>query len=65
MSPRDWRFYGFVGGSLLAAGILAALLVGGEIAGTRVTESEPPERTQVTAVALGRFICPAANVGME
>jgi len=38
MSPQDWRFYGFVGGCLLAAGVLCALVVGGEIGGTRVAE---------------------------
>ena len=38
MSHQDWRFYGFIGGCLLAAGILVALLVGGEIGGTRVAE---------------------------
>lgn len=34
----DWRFYGFVSGCLLAAGILVALLVGGELGDTRVAE---------------------------
>jgi len=38
MNHQDWRFYGFVGGCPLAAGILAALLVGGEVAGSHVAE---------------------------
>ena len=38
MSHEDYRFYGFVGGCLLAAGLLIALLVGGEVGGTRVAE---------------------------
>jgi hypothetical protein len=38
MSYQDRRFYGFVGGGLLAAGLLVALLVGGKVAGPRVAE---------------------------
>jgi hypothetical protein len=38
MSHKDWRFCGFVGACLLAAGILVALVIGGEVGGTRVTE---------------------------
>jgi hypothetical protein len=38
MSYQDWRFYGFVGGCLFAAGLLVALLIGGEVAGSRVAE---------------------------
>lgn len=38
MNYQDWRFYGFVGGCLLTAGLLVALLVGGEVAGPRVVE---------------------------
>jgi hypothetical protein len=38
MTTQDWRFYGFVGGCLLAAAVLCALLVGGEVGGTRVAE---------------------------
>ena len=38
MSHQDWRFYGFIGGCVLAAGILVALLIGGEVGGTRVAE---------------------------
>jgi hypothetical protein len=38
MSYKDWRFYGFVIGCLLAAGVLCALLVAGEVGGTRVAE---------------------------
>ena len=38
MNHQDWRFYGFVGGCLLAAGILVAALVGGQAGGTRVAE---------------------------
>jgi hypothetical protein len=39
MSFRDWRFYGFIGGCLLAASILVALMIGGEVAGSRVAET--------------------------
>ena len=42
MSPQDWRFYGFVGGSLLVAGLLVVLLVGGEVAGPRVAGIAKP-----------------------
>jgi hypothetical protein len=38
MNYQDWRFYGFIGGCVLAAAILVALLVGGEVGGTRVAE---------------------------
>ena len=37
MRYQDWRFYGLVGGCLLAAGLRLALLVGGE-SGPRVAE---------------------------
>jgi hypothetical protein len=38
MNHEDWHFYGFVGACMLAACILVALLVGGEVGGTRVAE---------------------------
>jgi hypothetical protein len=38
MSYRDLRFYGFVSGCLLAAGLLFALLASGEIAGPKVAQ---------------------------
>ena len=38
MNYQDWRFYGFVGGCLLAAGIFLAAIVSGQIDGTRVAE---------------------------
>jgi hypothetical protein len=38
MSYQDWRFYGIIGGCMLAACILVSLLVGGEVGGTRVAE---------------------------
>lgn len=38
MNHGDWRFYGFVGGCLLAAGILVAAIVGGQVGGERVAE---------------------------
>jgi hypothetical protein len=38
MNHQDWRFYGFVGGCLLAAVILVAAIVSGEVGGTRVAE---------------------------
>ena len=37
MNDRDWRFYGFVAGCLLAAGIFLAAMVDGQL-GTRVAE---------------------------
>jgi len=39
MSYQDWRFYGLIGACLLAAGILVALMLGGEVAGPRVAET--------------------------
>jgi len=39
MSYQHWRFYGLIGGCLLAAGILVALMLGGEVAGPRVAET--------------------------
>ncbi len=39
MSHQDWRFYGIIGACLLAAGILVALMIGGEVAGPRVAET--------------------------
>ena len=45
MSPHDWRFYGFVGGCLLVAGLLVALLLCGEVAGPRVADS-PSHQSQ-------------------
>jgi len=38
MNRQDWRFYGFVGGCLLAAGLFVAGLVSGEVGGTHVAE---------------------------
>ena len=38
MNYQDWRFYGFIGGCMLAAVILVALLVGGKVGGMRVAE---------------------------
>jgi hypothetical protein len=45
MSFQDWRFYGLVGGCLLAAAILFALMVGGEVAGPRGAET-PSHQSQ-------------------
>ena len=45
MNHQDLRFYGFIGGCLVAAGILVALLVGGEVAGPHVAES-PSHQSQ-------------------
>ncbi len=39
MNYQDWRFYGLIGGCLLAAGVLVALMLGGEVAGPRVAET--------------------------
>jgi hypothetical protein len=38
MSYGDLRFFGLIIGSVLAAGLLIALLVGGEVAGPRVAQ---------------------------
>ena len=38
MSVSDWRFYGFVAGCLIAAALLLALLVDGEVVGPQVAE---------------------------
>jgi len=38
MSFRDWRFYGFVAGCLVAAALLLAMLVNGQVAGPQVAE---------------------------
>jgi hypothetical protein len=38
MSQRDLRFFGFIAGCLLAAGLLVSLILGGEVAGPRVAE---------------------------
>ena len=35
---KAWMFYGLISCSLLTAGLLVALLVGGEVAGPRVAE---------------------------
>jgi len=45
MSFQDWRFYGIIGGCLLAAGILVALMIGGEVAGPLVAET-PSHQSQ-------------------
>jgi hypothetical protein len=35
---KDWKFYALISGSVLAAGLLVALLVGGEVAGPRLAQ---------------------------
>jgi len=39
MSFQDRRFYALIGTCLLAAGVLVALMIGGEVAGPRVAET--------------------------
>lgn len=46
MNYQDWRFFGFVGGCLLAACILVAAIVSGEVGGTRVAELPQSQHTK-------------------
>jgi hypothetical protein len=38
MNQRDLRFFGFIAGCLVAAGLLFSLIVSGEVIGPRVAE---------------------------
>ena len=55
MSHQDWRFYGIIGACLLAAGILVALMIGGEVAGPRVAETPSHQGATSRASLIGHL----------